>query len=207
MSRLLVIICKSLFVVILLTACASFLIASISCIEESFIFDSILVHPKPFEDVFGMLAGILFTLTLVSIFAWIFIKRRFTEQMRLNKSAMFLTIVLCVALFSTIVAVLRIAINSISMNQSFDQQSTFDNHVYHLISYSALAYTGDVDLRLFECASQDILCNQIHQIKMSWTNPKSREINFSKKALVIDPTTHTVMLQINGETVYVHPVK
>ncbi len=206
MLRMLGIFSKVLFTVTFLMACVSFLIAIISCIERSFIFDSILVHPKLFQDVLVMLAGILFALTLVSVFVWIFIGRRFSEQTRLIKSAMILTTILGVALFSTALSVLRIASNSIVMDQSFAQGLTFDNHVYHLISYSALAYTGDTDLRVFECDLQDIICSQIHQIKIPWTDPKSREINSGKKALIVDPIFPTITLQINGETVFVHPV-
>jgi hypothetical protein len=160
-----------------------------------------------FHNLFFAEAGITFILALGTLLFWGIFEQRFLELIQLHRLGPLLVIVLSMSLCRIFLFGVQVGNEYFSADQSIDQKEHFANHVYHLIDYRGLIYTGDLDLRFFECDAQDMNCKELYKIKLSWTNPKSRETISAKKALVIDPVAHTITLQINGEVVYVHQVR
>lgn len=175
--------------------------------EGSFLFDTVMVHQRMFHNLFFAEAVITFVLAFSTLVFWGIFERQFLEVIQLNRFGLPFVIILSISLCRIFMFVFQVGNEYLSVDQSIDQRENFANHIYHLIDYRELIYTGDVDLRLFECDAQDMGCKQLYQIKLPWTNPKSLEIISAKKALVTTPNANSITLQINGETVYSHPVK
>ena len=74
----------------------------------------------------------------------------------------------------------------------------YENHIYDAISSeSDFGPRNKSWVTLYECDNHNFLCQIVfHKYVLS-----------TKATLIPDPTAHTITLQINGETVYVHPVK
>jgi hypothetical protein len=198
---------SKLLIVIVVTASIGVLLGVVLSTEGPFIFDTILVHPKPYLNFLAMLTGIFLVLTVASLLGWVILRLRFPKRRELYPPMLILVTILSFGLCSIPVFLVRIESDLIISGQTILQRTPFANHFYYLIDHSGTSYTGDVDLRFFECDAQDIFCRQLHQIKLSYTDPKSQEINSSPKSLLIDPATNTITLQINGESVYMYPVK
>jgi hypothetical protein len=74
----------------------------------------------------------------------------------------------------------------------------FENHIYNLISSASdLGPDNNYWATLYECDRNNFFCRLVFHDYVLSTNA----------TLVPDSLAHTVTLQIDGETVYVHPVK
>lgn len=175
--------------------------------EGTFIFDTVMVHQKMFHNLFFAEAGITFILAFSTLLFWGIFERQFLEVIQLNQVVPLLLIILFMSLCRIFLFGVQVGNEYFSANQSIDQKENFADHIYHLIDYRGIVYTGDVDLRFFECDAQDMDCKELYQIKLPWTNPKSQEIIPAKKSLLIDAAAQTITLQIDGEAVYMHQVK
>jgi hypothetical protein len=91
--------------------------------------------------------------------------------------------------------------------RSSEQQDglKFERHTYYIAYSEADVGLAHPSLELYECDAWGFLCQKIFHFKRK-TIDWSEEHQW-QSTLIPDAAAHTVTLQINGETVYVHPVK
>lgn len=66
---------------------------------------------------------------------------------------------------------------------------------------------GQFDYYLYKCDRYDWFCEEIYEASAFSLSEQLGNFNVNAPRLISDNANHTVALQINGETVYVHPVK
>jgi len=62
-------------------------------------------------------------------------------------------------------------------------------------------------VKLYQCDKNSFLCRSVYTYSKAVIEPEKLQANPWEIELVSDSAAYTVTLQINGETVYVHPVK
>jgi len=105
-----------------------------------------------------------------------------------------------------LIALIMLAANVIAccarvpgFNFRTDQQDSmaFSPYIYHVVSFSQLSMNDHIYISLYECDQFDFLCRMVFD----------QDSSSSKTELQSDASSHTVILQIDSKTVYVHQVK
>ena len=84
---------------------------------------------------------------------------------------------------------------------------TFENADYHVAYYTPDSTEGQFDYYLYACDTRDLLCAEIYHESAFSISERLGNFDIHAATLTPDFAAHTVTLQINGESVYVHPVK
>jgi hypothetical protein len=156
--------------------------------------------------IFGLTVCILPTV-IVAGFIWVFVRISRNKQANAHPFVKFLAGFVGIGILLYTTGLMCVQSFSLAFKDFGHFQSTkLGNHVYYVDSiwvdgvwqqYSAL-------FALFECDEAGTFCQDIYE---KVYEPDAEEYKKMTTALIPDPAAHTVTLQIDGETVYVYPVK
>jgi len=86
----------------------------------------------------------------------------------------------------------------LALNEKEQASIQFEDHIYNVIATEQYFGPGDARwITLYECDKHNFLCRIIF----------NKYVLSTKATLIPNPINHTITVQINDETVYVHPVK
>ncbi|MBA3867959.1 MAG: hypothetical protein H0X30_02285 [Anaerolineae bacterium] len=153
------------------------------------------------------LALCILPLSVIAIFY--FIGRSFDRKIRSRTKSILNGLALLCAMGLLIYANGLMCLQTFALALSdFDhfQSIKLDDHTYYIDSIwkEGIGRDHKALFTFFECDSDGTWCESKFE---KWYFPKDDEYPKMSTKLLPNPTAHTVTLQINGETVYVHPVK
>jgi len=156
--------------------------------------------------IFGLAACIL-PLSIIAIGVWFFRRPERTKGRYFNPLVSFFLSVIGVGLLIYATGLMCLQSYSLLYKDFGHFQSTkIDNRTYYVDSIWREATHGDTlsEFVLFECNEDGNLCQDVFE---KTYQPSADEYKKMTTTLISDPSAKIVTLQINGEDVYVHPVK
>ncbi|MEZ4668790.1 MAG: hypothetical protein R3E39_12840 [Anaerolineae bacterium] len=121
--------------------------------------------------------------------------------------------ILLLLIFATVLAIWGFLSGILRNNYGIDDPVCLDHRVYYaLASYGSEPGLGDPRplVSLYECDEWGVLCRIVHTYGGSIRSKGIIYWSIEKlwnTSLLPDPTTNSIVLQINGETVYTHQVE
>ncbi len=158
-------------------------------------------------DVYSIQIKLSLTCILIPISIILVI---FTLLRRKEPKFGFFVIVLFILIFANVIGFLALP-SGIARYTRYEGNLSFQGRFYLVTQSYAVIGLADAHpyLDLYECDALGFLCQKIFRYEWKFLKPTIEwsENHQWQSKLVSDPAEHTITLQINGETVYVYPVK